>query len=134
MALRASVVLTVAARADVDALSPLDRQQFAALGPELVGPAGATVDGFVAWLAREQMALHKIRLARDGAAVFDVWINAVMDDGVVFDADSAALTGIGISQTEVSDTTEDRDALCAEIQAALYAKEFDPPYVAFRKG
>jgi hypothetical protein len=115
--LRAEHVLTLKSRATFEALSPADRQQLAATGREGFGQKDA--EAMYAWLEREEMSFFKLRLVRGGVAEWDVWINTAKDDGVVFAAGSAEPAGIGISQEDVHDETDRREALCAEIEKAL---------------
>ena len=64
----------------------------------------------------------------------DVWMLSNLDDGAVFEADSADYLGIGVSQTSVNDEHESRDALVSEIQAALDAYDSPVPYEDWKRG
>jgi hypothetical protein len=116
-ALTARYGLLLDSRAAFDRLSPTDRAQLAIAGRLICGEAD--VDAAFAWLEREEMSLFKLQLGRGEAIEWDVWINTAMDDGAVFAPGSTDESGIGISQMDVYDMEEHRDALCAEIDAAL---------------
>lgn len=112
-------MLTLKSRSTLGALSAADRDQFAAAGRDAFGQAD--LEATFASLESDGMSLFKLRLVRGGVAEWDVWINTSKDDGAVFHAGSAEPSGIGISQERVYDKTDGRDALCAEIEAALRA-------------
>jgi hypothetical protein len=116
-ALTARYGLLLDSRAAFDRLSPTDRAQLAIAGRLIC--AEADLEAAFAWLEREEMSLFKLQLGRGEAIEWDVWINTAMDDGAVFAPGSPDECGIGISQMDVYDMEEHRDALCAEIDAAL---------------
>jgi hypothetical protein len=122
--LRVEYVLTMNGRAAFDALSAADRAQLTAAGKAILGEA--SLEAAYAWLEREEMALHKLRLLRGDAVEHDVWINAAMDDGALFDPGTPNASGIVISQECVSDTLHSRDALCAEVEGVLRAWRLAP--------
>ena len=122
-------VLSVRSRAEAEALAGADRKGLAAAVKGILGSDGDVLafDGAVDLLDRERMGVYKLRLARNGAAIYDVWINTILDDGVVLHPKSAEPTGIGISQTRVYDMVERRDDLCAAIYSAIYEAGVDLP-------
>lgn len=126
-------VLRLLSRADVASLTPAQRAQLVAAGPVVLGRA-KTLDDILAWSDKEQLGWTLIALERDGGRVMDVWMLSNLDDGAVFEADSADYLGIGVSQTSVNDEHESRDALVSEIQAALDAYDSPVPYEDWKRG
>jgi hypothetical protein len=122
--LRVVYVLTMNGRAALDALSPGDRDQLTVAGKEILGEA--SLEATYAWLEREEMALHKLQLARGEVIEHDVWINASMDDGALFEPGAPKASGIGISQECVTDMVSSRTELCAEVEAALRGWKLAP--------
>jgi hypothetical protein len=112
-------------RATFDALSPEDRAQLAVAGKEILGEE--SLEAAYAWLEREEMALHKLRLLRGDTVEHDVWINAAMDDGALFEPGTPKANGIVVSQECVSDKTRARrEELCAEVEHVLRAWRCPP--------
>jgi hypothetical protein len=117
--LRVVYVLTMNGPRAFEALSAADRAQLAATGKVVLGIDG--LDETFAWLEREEMAFHKLRLVRGDTVEHDVWINASMDDGAVFMPETPEPNGLTISQESVSDGRGSRVELCAEVEAVLRA-------------
>jgi hypothetical protein len=115
--LRAVHVLTMNGRESFDALSAADRAQLTAAGKAILGET--SLEATFAWLEREEMALHKVQLVRGDEPLADLWINAALDDGALFEPGTPKPNGIVISQEHVGDTTSSRKELCAEVDAAL---------------
>jgi hypothetical protein len=115
--LRVAYVLTMNGRASFDSLSAADRAQLAAAAKAIFGEE--SLDACYAWLEGEEMALHKLKLVRGDTTEHDVWINAALDDGALFEPGTPKPSGIGISQERVSDMVSSRQDLCAEVEAAL---------------
>jgi hypothetical protein len=123
-----SLLLTLNSEADGEKLSKNDRQQVMAVVPGLFGGTRpASFERAIEALAGEEMGLYKLRLTRDGKAEWDLWINTLKDDGIVFPPDSPEPNGLGISQQRVHDSTEHRDAICEEISEAVYRSGFTFP-------
>lgn len=121
--MKATLVKRVNSRADVDALSEREKKQFMAAGLETVG--AKTLEDVVKWSHRELLGWLVLRI-EDANHTFDGWLLANGDDGVFFDHDATEPNGLAVSQTMVSDTTQERDALVAALQKALDDFELPP--------
>jgi hypothetical protein len=127
--LRAEFVLGVRTREEAEALAETDRPQLAAAVKGILGYDRGELgfDKAIDMLDGERMGLYKLRLERGGTPIWDVWINTVMDDGVVLQAGTNTSSGIGISQTNVYDMELRRDDECAAIEHAIYKGGVDLP-------
>ncbi|MBL8923899.1 MAG: hypothetical protein JNJ54_33900 [Myxococcaceae bacterium] len=129
--MNAILVKEVLCRADVEALSPVEKAQLASAGSETVG--AATLDDVIRWSRKELLGWHHLRIeSAPGVIAYDAWLLANGDDGVFFEPGAPAHCGLGVSQTLVSDLTGQRDAAVAQLQDALDAFEA-PPFKEWRR-
>lgn len=129
--MKAILVKEVNCRADVDALSPLERQQLVSAGGATV--RATTLEAVLAWSHKELLGWRCLRFeSAPGVIAYDAWLLANGDDGVFFEPGALAHCGLAVSQTFVHDLREHRAELVNQLQAALDAFEA-PPFKEWRR-
>lgn len=111
-------------RQEVATLSEVERLQLTAAGHAVL--RATTLDEVVSWCDDELLGWIKVGFdSPRGQRIFEAWLLANGDNGVIFAPGAPVHLGIGIAHSVVSDMKFDRVELVATLQQALDA--FDGP-------
>lgn len=111
-------------RQQLAALSDVERLQLTAAGEAVL--RATTLEELVSWCDDELLGWIKVGFdSPRGQRIFEAWLLANGDNGVIFEPGAPMHLGIGIAHSVVADMKFDRVELVATIQQALDA--FDGP-------
>lgn len=111
-------------RQEVATLSEVERLQLTSAGRAVL--RATTLDEVVSWCDDELLGWIKVGFdSPRGQRIFEAWLLANGDNGVIFEPGAPKHLGIGIAHSVVSDMKFDRVELVATLQQALDA--FDGP-------
>jgi len=111
-------------RQQLAALSEVERLQLTAAGEAVL--RATTLEELVSWCDDELLGWIKVGFdSPRGQRIFEAWLLANGDNGVIFEPGAPMHLGIGVAHSVVADMKFDRVELVATIQQALDA--FDGP-------
>lgn len=111
-------------REQLAALSEVERLQLTAAGEAVL--RATTLEELVSWCDDELLGWIKVGFdSPRGQRIFEAWLLANGDNGVIFEPGAPMHLGIGVAHSVVADMKFDRVELVATIQQALDA--FDGP-------
>ncbi len=120
--MRATFLKRGNSRQAIAALSAVERAQLQSAGHAVI--RANTLDEVIGWSDDERLGWIKLGFdSPRGQRVFEAWLLANGDDGVVFEPGALKHLDTGISQSLVCDLTLDRVELVAALQRALDAFE-----------